>query len=154
MSDKNYAKSIVVNASAADAYTALTSGMEHWWTKPDLPMKTVGDRSKFTFPPGVSYWTFEATDLIPSRRVEMECVDALHIHERQPKEIEQEWLGTKAIFIIESDGDKTRIQLEHVGLQPTLLCYDVCEAGWDLFFLVSLQSYLDTGKGKPHIAPV
>jgi len=154
MNDKNYTKSITVNASASDAYAALTSGMEHWWTKPDAPMKAVGDRSKFTFPPGVSYWTFEATKLVPGCRVEMECVDALHIHEGQPKEIEQEWLGTKAVFIIESDGDKARIQLEHVGLQPTLLCYDICQAGWDFFFLGSLQSYLDTGKGNPHMAPV
>ncbi len=152
MSTEHYKKSIVVTVDARAAYNALTVGMEHWWTKPDAPVQKVGDKAKFPFPPGVSYWTFEATKLVPEQCVEMQCVDAFHKHEGQPEEIEKEWLGTKTIFTIEKEGDKTRISLEHVGLQPKLHCYDICEAGWDFFFLESLQAYLEAGEGKPHRA--
>ncbi len=153
MSDNNYARTITVSASRQDVHRALTEGFEHWWTTPDQAMTKVGDRARFTFPPGRSYWTFEATQLSAGKRVELECVDALHIHEGQPKDIEQEWLGTRAIWRIEARDGQTDIHFEHVGLNPSLHCYEICEAGWDFFFLDSLGAYLDSGVGKPHRAP-
>lgn len=150
MSNQNYSNSISVSADVDACFAALTHGIEHWWTKPDKPIHSVGDRAKFTFPPGVSYWTFEAVELVPARLVRLECVDALHIHEGQPKEIETEWLGTSTEWQIKETGAGSIIELEHKGLQPRLLCYDVCQAGWDFFFLTSLKQYLDTGTGQPH----
>ncbi|WP_179954309.1 SRPBCC family protein [Denitrobaculum tricleocarpae] len=150
MTMENYSECISVSANPEAAYHALTQGIAQWWTKPDHPIAKVGDRAKFTFPPGKSYWTFEAVTLIPGERVEMKCVEALHLHEGQPREIEQEWLGTKVIWQIWREGDRTEIALEHIGLKPELLCYDICRQGWDFFFADSLKAYLDTGIGKPH----
>ncbi len=146
----DYQQTIVTTASAAKAYWALSAGMHTWWTKPDAPMKAVGDRSKFTFPPNKSYWTFEATELIPDKRVVMVCVDALHIHEGQPETIKTEWLNTQASWDIRTLENKTEITFVHRGLVPQLHCYEVCQAGWDYFFLTSLQAFLDTGVGRPH----
>ncbi|MGI9391322.1 MAG: hypothetical protein ACR2O1_14790 [Boseongicola sp.] len=154
MNSTNYNRSIRVSAEATAAFDAVTKGIEHWWTRPDNPLTKVGDRAKFTFPPGRSYWTFELTKADPSGHVEWECVDALHIHEGQPKEIETEWLGTKVLWSIKQDGSHTDIEIEHAGLQPELHCYDVCKAGWDIFVLDSLRNYLETGEGSPHQAPV
>ena len=150
MTDQSYTKSIDVSADTSAAIEAVTRGVEHWWTRPDHPLARIGDRAKFTFPPGVSYWTFELTAVDRPERVEWTCVDALHIHEGQPKEIETEWLGTKVIWDFHPLPAGTRIGLRHEGLTPQLLCYDICEAGWDMFFLGSLKAYLDTGKGTPH----
>lgn len=150
MSTQNYSRIISVKNTPSAAYAALTTDIEHWWTKPDSPISHEGNKAKFTFPPGKSYWTFRATHLTPNKRVEMKCVEALHLHEGQPKAIEQEWLGTTVVWEITPAGDETRIHIEHIGLIPTLHCYDVCEAGWDMFFVDSLKDYLDTGKGKPH----
>ena len=153
MSKNSYTRSITVKNTANAAFMALTKDIAKWWTKPDQPLQTVGDRAKFTFPPGKSYWTFEATNLQQDRLVEMRCVDAMHIHEGQPKEIEKEWLGTVVIWKLSSDGDETTIDFEHIGLVPELNCYGVCEAGWDLFFVASLKEYLNTGVGHPHSSP-
>lgn len=150
MNAENYTRTITVKNTQKAAYQALTGGIENWWTKPDTPLTILGDRAKFAFPPGKSFWTFEATELKPGKRVEMRCVEALHLHEGQPKEIEQEWLGTTVIWDIIPDGDKTDIRIEHIGLVPTLHCYEICEAGWDMFFVDSLKAYLDTGVGRPH----
>lgn len=146
----NFNRTIVTAADATAAYNAVTTGFEHWWTKPEGVITQPGDRAKFTFPPGISYWTFEAITLEPYRYVELKCVEALHKHEGQPREIETEWLGTHVIWRIEEDGGKTAIHLDHVGLGPDLLCYDICRAGWDHFFMDSLKAYLDTGTGTPH----
>ncbi len=79
----------------------------------------------------------------------MVCVEALHLYEGKPKEIETEWLDTTVIWKIEGQGDKTVIHFEHDGLKPNLHCYEICEAGWDMFFVDSLKAYLDAGVGKP-----
>lgn len=153
MSNTNYQRTIIVKASPDEAYWALTEGMHEWWTTPDAVMTKIGDRSKFAFPPGNGYWTFEATKLEPGQKVEMVCVEALHLHEGMPKEIETEWLDTKVTWDISRSGAQTKITVEHIGLVPTLHCYEICEAGWDMFFVDSLQAFLDTGVGKPHRAP-
>lgn len=151
MNNINYKKSIEVASTAEVAFDAVIHGVEHWWTRPDQPLRKIGDRAKFTFPPGVSHWTFELIETDKPRRAEWRCVDALHIHEGQPEEIQQEWLDTRVVWDITETGTGTTISIEHVGLTPQLLCYDICEAGWDLFFLGSLKQYLDTGQGAPHL---
>jgi hypothetical protein len=153
MSADNYARTITVAATPEQAYQALTAGFEHWWTIPNRTIADVGDQARFGFPPGLTYWTFQATHLSPGERVELECVDALHIHAGQPKEIETEWLGTKAVWRIDARDENTDIHFDHIGLKPTLLCFGICQAGWDLFFVDSLKAYLDTGVGKPHRPP-
>ncbi len=150
MINTNYKKSILVTADPLTSFRAITRDVESWWTRPDKPLENIGDRAKFTFPPGRSYWTFELTKADSPSYVEWTCVDALHIHEGQPKEIETEWLGTKVNWTIDQTRDGTKIEIEHVGLNPTLLCFTVCEAGWDMFFMKSLKFYLDTGTGSPH----
>ncbi|MGZ2260204.1 hypothetical protein [Roseobacter sp. A03A-229] len=150
MTTQNYRKSIQVSAEAGAAFDAVTQHVDRWWTRPDHPLRNLGDRAKFSFPPGVSYWTFELTQSDPPGFVEWTCVDALHVHDGQPKEIETEWLGTKLHWRITGTVGSTTIELEHAGLTPGLLCYDICEAGWDFFFLSSLKQYLDTGTGSPH----
>lgn len=153
MNDNSYTRTISVLASADKAYWALTQGMHKWWTKPDAPMVKLGDRSKFAFPPGKSFWTFEAVRLEPASLVEMRCVDAMHIHEGQPREIEKEWLDTRVRWGIVPVAGGTEITIEHFGLLPDLLCHDICVAGWDRFFTESLKAFLDTGTGKPHMVP-
>lgn len=143
MNTQDYSRVITVKNTPKTVYEALTTGIEHWWTKPDKPLSKVGDQAKFTFPPGKSFWTFEATALIPEQYVEMTCVDALHLHEGQPKEIEKEWLNTKVIWKITPQGENTEIQLTHIGLMPSLLCYEICQEGWDFFFTDSLKAYLN-----------
>lgn len=150
MTAQDYTKSIDVQANPSAAFNAVTEGVAHWWTRPDQPLTDIGDRAKFTFPPGVSYWTFELTGMQKPTQVEWTCVDALHVHEGQPKQIETEWLNTKVLWHIAESGPGSRIEMQHQGLTPELLCYDVCEAGWDMFFLGSLKQYLDTGQGAPH----
>ena len=150
MSAQSYTKSIDVTASPAAACDAVTVGVEHWWNRPDQPLAKVGDRAKFTFPPGVSYWTFALSKLERPSNVEWTCVDARHIHVGQPKAIETEWLDTRVLWQIKKRAAGSRIEMRHEGRTPELLCYDVCQAGWDMFFLGSLKQYLDTGRGTPH----
>ena len=150
MTNQDYRRTISVDATPEEAYLALTTGFENWWTSCSGNFEHVGDRVRFVFPPNVSYWTFEAKTLKQNETVELECVEAYHKIVDKPRASETEWLGSMAQWRIEPRGARTDIHFIHHGLSPDLDCYDVCEAGWNLFFADSLRAYLDTGAGKPH----
>ncbi len=150
MTQDTYERTIQTTASLADAYAALTTGFTDWWTSDAGKFEKPGDVAKFGFSGQHGYWSFKATTLEPDR-IELECVEALHIHEGKPKEIETEWLGTRAVWDIRENADGTEIHFVHEGLTPDLLCFEICEAGWDMFFVDSLKAFLDTGTGKPHV---
>ena len=145
--DTSYSRTIIVSSTPGAAYQALTSGIEKWWTTSCNPIFSTGDKITFRF--GPTYWVMRANNLVPDNHIELECIEAHHVHEGSPSSIINEWEGTKLKWEILEQGDKTKITLVHEGLVPSLDCYDICEQGWDYFFVNSLKEYLDTGKGSP-----
>lgn len=149
MENGNYRRQIKVAAAPPDVYRALTEGYGEWWTRLAGRFGAEGDVVRFNFSGRHGFWTFKAITLA-SDRIELECIDAKHIHPGQPKEIETEWLGTHLRWTFEAaEGGGTVVRFEHDGLTPDLLCYEICSDGWDMFFVDSLKSYLDTGQGAP-----
>jgi len=147
----SYAREIVVSATPGAAYRALTTGFDKWWTTGCNPISKAGDRITFQF--GATRWVMRANRLMPDQFVELECIEANHVHEGLPSSILDEWEGTRLIWQIQKQGDKTRIAFVHDGLVPSLECYEVCEQGWDYFFVSSLKQYLESGKGSPFENP-
>lgn len=151
MTNSDYRRTLDVSAPPKQVYEAVTSGFRNWWTDPGASLSRTGDIATFRFPPKESSWTFRPITLEPNRLVEHECVGANHLHDGLPDSIRTEWLGTVMSFEITANGAESLIVFTHQGLAPKLDCYDICEAGWDFFFLDSLKSYLETGNGKPHL---
>lgn len=145
----NYTREIVVSSTPISAYDALTTGFGKWWTTDCNLVSETGDKITFKF--GTSYWVMRAISLIPEKLVELKCIEAHHVHDGLPSSILNEWKGSKLRWEIQKQGEKTKITLVHVGLEPSLECYEVCEQGWDYFFVNSLKQYLDTGEGSPFI---
>ena len=143
----NYTREIVVSNTPIAAYESLTTGFDKWWTTDcNSPSKT-GDKITLKF--GPSYWVMHTINLIPEKLVELECIEAHHVHDGLPSSILNERKGSKLRWEIQKQGEKTKITLVHVGLEPSLESYEVCEQGWDYFFVKSLKQYLDTGEGSP-----
>jgi len=144
MADKSYAREIITKNSPGAAYRALTLGFDKWWTAGNNPVTKVGDELTFRF--DTTFWTMRVIGLVPDKSVEFECIEAHHFHEGLSELILEEWKGTKLKWKIEVVGDKTKISFVHDGLIPSLNCYDICETGWDYYFVNSLKNYLDTGR--------
>ena len=58
-----------------------------------------------------------------------------------------EWTGTKVIFDISKQGDKTQLVFTHEGLIPEYECFDVCKTAWSDYVNSSLLSLITTGEG-------
>ena len=147
---KSYHSKIIVSNSSSAAYEALTTGFGEWWTTSFDPIRNIGDKVTFRF--GPTYWVMQVTQLIPGQLIELECIQAHHIHEGLPSSIQNEWKGTSLNWEIHEQGPNTKITFTHNGLDPSMNCFEVCEQGWNFFFNQSLKQYLDTGKGSPFIA--
>jgi len=142
-----YTREIVVSNSPGAAYQALTTAFDKWWTTSCNPISETGDKITFRF--GSTYWVMCASSLTTDSSVELECIEAHHVHDGLPSSILDEWKGTKLKWEIQKEEEKTKIILVHEGLTPSLECYEVCEQGWEYFFVNSLKQYLDTGEGSP-----
>lgn len=145
----NYTREIIVSSTPGAAYKALTTDFDKWWTADCNLISESGDKITFRF--GLTYWVMRASTLIPDEIVELECIEAHHVHDSLPSSILKEWEGTKLKWEIQKQKEKTKIVFVHEGLMPSLRCFEVCEHGWDYFFVNSLKQYLDTGKGSPFV---
>jgi uncharacterized protein YndB with AHSA1/START domain len=142
----HYQHSLVIDASPAAVYAALTTpeGLRGWWT-PDCDVATqMGDTIHFRF--GSTHKDMRIEQLQPGREVRWLCTRA-HIAAGALTR-KDEWMGTHIVFRLVSEGDRTRLDFEHVGLVPAFECYDLCRRGWD-YFLSSLQRFVETGRGTP-----
>ena len=143
----DYQKSFTVTKPANRVYTAITEDISKWWSN-DLTgaAMRVGDQFKIAF--GGTRKTFEIEKATTNEQVIWKCVKA-YIDMPLLKN-KAEWLGTRLIWTLNADGEKTTLTFLHEGLNTSFECYAVCEAGWDQF-LASLEAYLNTGKGKPFL---
>jgi Activator of Hsp90 ATPase homolog 1-like protein len=145
MQNESYAREIIVNVSSEIAFQALTNEVDKWWGSVSNSVSKKGDKFTTSFEQDATHWTFRITDLIPNLAIDMECIEAVHIVESLPDAIREEWLGTRLQWRLEEVEEGTRISFTHEGLVAELACYEICVAGWNHFFVNSLQSYLNEG---------
>jgi hypothetical protein len=146
MKSNDYTQTIVVSNTPNAAYKALTTEFDKWWTPDTGSISNVGDTIKFKF--NTTYWIMRANTLARNY-IELECIEAHHIHDGLPSSILKEWEGTTLKWEIQEQDGNTKISLTHKGLIPSLDCFEICKEGWDYFFVTSLKKYLNKGKGLP-----
>lgn len=62
-----------------------------------------------------------------------------------------EWVGTKIVFAITKEGDKTKLTFTHEGLVPEVECYKFCMPAWDQYIKGSLYKLITAGEGTPNL---
>jgi uncharacterized protein YndB with AHSA1/START domain len=131
---------IEIDASAARILEALTTkaGIQGWWTK-DTEIDARTAVFRFHKETGTREMRFEIAKR-DAARIEMVCVAETN---------SADWLGTRLSFALAPAGARTRVALEHAGYPAKNEVYEMCTKGW-AFFLGSLKSYVETGKGEPH----
>ena len=144
---KDYQKNIIVNKPVGEVYAAITEHISDWWSN-DLTGAAAHAGDSFTIAFDKTRKTFNILEALPNEQIVWKCVQA-HIDMPSLKN-KAEWVGTKLIWTFSRADRGTSLTFLHEGLNKSFECYKVCEAGWDMF-LASLEAYLKTGRGRPHL---
>ena len=145
MKNRDLTVSITVDTSPAEAYAAINNVRGWWSEKITDPTDKVGKEWVYRYK-DIHYSKQKTLELLTNKKVVWQVTDSTLSFTKD----KSEWNGTHPTFDIFKKGDKTEIRFTHVGLDPTVECFEACTKGWDYYINTSLKSLIETGKGKPN----
>ncbi len=131
---------VAISAPLETVYEAVatTAGLSEWWTRDGVRGdSTVGSRIQFYFGRPDPAAVMEVTRLDPEGEVSWACVEGA-----------DDWVGTTLTFELRTEADETVVLFTHAGWREAVEFMAHCSARW-AYFLLSLKSYAEFGKGTP-----
>jgi len=144
MQNHNFNITFLVDQTPNEVFKAVIN-VRGWWSE-ELEGNSEKLNDEFSYRHGNFHFSkHKLTEVIPNEKVVWLTLDSkLTFVEKQ-----DEWNGTKMIFEISQQGDKTQLDITHLGLVPDFQCYDGCSKGWTHYLKNSLLPLITTGQGKP-----
>jgi len=142
---KSFTATITVNKSDMEAFHAIKD-FRGWWSE-EIEGNT--DRLNETFfyhYKDIHLCKIKLIEAVPGKKLVYQVV------ENQFNFItdQSEWVNTKLIFDISSEGNATEIRFTHEGLVPAYECYQVCNDAWNGYIHNSLKNFIASGHGDPN----
>ncbi len=145
MDNQNFTTTVLVNQSPKEVFNAINN-VRGWWSE-DIEGRTdkLGEVFNYHFK-DIHRCEIRIAEMIPDQKVVwlVEDNDFSFVQDKS------EWIGTKMVFEIAKQGNKTLIVFTHIGLVPEYECYNVCHDAWTGFIENSLKDLIVTGKGQPN----
>lgn len=146
----SYTTSVSIEANSKIIFNAITQSVQEWWGNTNTAVSKLDD--EFTTSFNKTFWKFKILEFKPNYKIVWQCIDAKHIHTGFDG-IEKEWIGTNVEWNLEEKShNETILNFTHNGLVPELNCYEICYPAWERFVTQSLKSFVETGKGMPHLS--
>ena len=145
MSTSDFTTAIVVDQTPEDVFNAVNSPRKWWSEEIEGDTNKLNDVFDYHFK-DVHRSKIKLEEVAPNEKV------VWHVLENyfEFTEDKTEWTGTKMIFEISRQGDKTQLRFTHQGLVPEYECYNVCFDAWSNYIKNSLYNLVTTGKGQPN----
>ena len=145
MDNRNFTATILVDQSPKEVFNAVNN-VRGWWSE-EIEGHTDKLDEEFTYRyMDVHRCKMKLIEMVPETKVVWLVLDN-HFSFTSDK---SEWIGTKIIFDISRNDNKTRLDFTHSGLVPEYECYSACVNGWTQYIQQSLSSLITTGKGQPN----
>jgi uncharacterized protein YndB with AHSA1/START domain len=131
---------VAISAPLDSVYQAVATkeGLSEWWTRDGVRGESSeGSRLEFFFGQPEPAAVMEVTRLSPNEHVNWTCV-AGH----------DDWVGTKIAFDFTQTAIEAVVMFTHADWREPVEFMAHCSARW-AYFLLSLKSYLETGRGTP-----
>jgi len=145
MNDQSLTYTISVDQSPEEAFAAITN-VRGWWSgEIEGGTEKLGDEFTYRYK-DVHFSKQRLTEVIPNQKVVWEILDSYLSFAKDTRE----WTGTKIIFDILKQGNRTEVRFTHQGLVPEFECFEACSGAWGSYINGSLRSLITTGKGNPN----
>jgi uncharacterized protein YndB with AHSA1/START domain len=131
---------VAISAPLESVYEAVATkeGLSQWWSRDGVRGdSSEGSKLQFFFGQPEPAAVMEVTRLSPDGHVSWICIEG-----------ETEWVGTKLAFDLTRKDDETVVMFTHADWREPGEFMAHCSARW-AYFLLSLKSYKETGKGTP-----
>jgi uncharacterized protein YndB with AHSA1/START domain len=131
---------VAISAPLEGVYEAVATkgGLSQWWSRDGVRGdSSEGSKLQFFFGQPEPAAVMEVTRLSPDGHVSWICIEG-----------ETEWVGTKLAFDLTRKDDETVVMFTHADWREPGEFMAHCSARW-AYFLLSLKSYKETGKGTP-----
>jgi hypothetical protein len=145
MENQNYTATIVVDKDGKTAFDNIKN-FRGWWSE-DITGKTDQVGSVFVYRyKDIHFCKIELVEAVPGKKLVYKVLDNHFSFITD----ETEWVGTKLVFDISAEEDKTKVKFTHEGLVPQYECYKVCYDAWSNYIKTSLYDLITKGKGEPN----
>lgn len=131
---------VVITAPLESVFGAIATkeGLSDWWSKDGVRGdSSEGSKLQFFFGQPEPAAVMQVTRRDPDGHVEWNCVEGA-----------DEWVGTKLAFDLTHKEDETVVLFTHADWRDPSEFMAHCSARW-AYFLLSLKSLVETGKGTP-----
>ncbi|WP_119080649.1 SRPBCC family protein [Chitinophaga alhagiae] len=145
MENQSFGTTLLVSQTPQEVFAAVTDPRA-WWSEEIEGGTAALDDEFYYHYRDVHRCTMKLVEVVPDERVVWLVLDNYFNF----TEDKTEWKGTKAIFEISREGDKTRLRFTHQGLVPAYECYEICNNAWTNYITNSLHKLITTGKGQPN----
>jgi hypothetical protein len=145
MNNPDFTTTLVVDQTAKEVFDAVNNPRA-WWSE-EIKGSTNKEQVIFTYHyKEVHLSKIKIEELIADKKVVWRVLENYFDF----LEDKTEWTGTRIIFDIMKEGDKTMLRFTHEGLVPAFECYKICNDAWSNFIQNSLRKLITTGKGQPN----
>jgi hypothetical protein len=145
MSKKDFTITLLVSQTPEEVFKAVIN-VRGWWSgyyseEFSGATEKLGDEFSFRAGDGAHYSKQRLVEVIPNKKMVWLITEG----ELSFIEKKDEWIGTKVIFDISKNGDKTLLTFTHEGLTPEIECYDSCAPAWTQYVQNKLLALIKKG---------
>jgi len=145
MTTQDFTTTLLVSQTPKEAFDAINN-VRGWWSE-EIEGSTGKLNDVFIYHfEDVHRCQVKLIEVIPDKKVVWLVMDNYFKFTKD----KSEWTGTKIIFEISRQDNKTQIRFTHLGLVPAYECYNICRDAWSDYIKNSLRSLITTGKGHPN----
>lgn len=145
MRQADYTSAFLVDESPKEVFKAITN-IRAWWSE-EIEGNTEKLNEEFFYHyKDIHLSKMKLVELVPEKKVVWLVLD----NSFNFIEDKTEWVGSKLVFEISKEGNKTKVKFTHEGLLPQDECFEVCNESWTNYIQNSLRKLITTGKGEPN----
>ncbi|MEP6793616.1 MAG: SRPBCC domain-containing protein [Saprospiraceae bacterium] len=142
---KSFTATILTDQNPTTAFNAIKN-LRAWWSE-EIEGNTDQLNEEFFYHyKDIHLCKIKLVEIVPDKKLVYQVLD----NQFNFIEDKTEWVNTKLIFEITTEGSKTKVKFTHEGLVPEYECYNVCNDAWSGYIKNSLYNLITSGTGNPN----